>query len=1103
MNSKFLYNLLFKKLQCTIKQSTDNIPKKAAFSLVEILVALIIVSLIIAAMAPVITKKLSSAGITIVGGGSGSAASSASCGDGTYWDDELKYCKVCSYKTPHCIDCNETSGVCSVCEDGFKIDENNQCVETNARSCGDAAIKVVLNGISYCMTKYNIGDHGSLPVASGTYLAVAGGTACTSGNLCCWQGTTASPCNSTNGEYSGCGRTVCNHNAAKASCKELTYNNMLWRLPSSNELTSLASQINTYSKNQGNNGLMLCDYHSGYGSSQCQYYNNCSGASDNSACRASNIWARETSSTSANYFQFISGILSSNGSSHHYGWSTRCISPLGECNSGEFYDINELTCKACSEKTLNCKNCDKKGVCTVCEDGYTLDPTTKICYEDICGKYALKVNLGGQDYCFAKYNSGDNGVFPMGEPDLVISSPSLECNAATYKCAWQHYEISSACDDDNGSYSGCARTLLSSSLAKEACRKTSYMGLSWRLPTKDELMKLSEKIAELNENKGDSGLMLCSTGKSKGISQCLDSVKCKTTTNGNRCFPALLWASDLSESNSNFQYYFAYASNITTSITTSYVSNAFGARCIAPIIDCGEGYYSDNTSLSCKTCDTKTLHCAKCNKRTGECSACKNGYTYNPSTKLCEDNICGDLAIRVELDGKEMCMTKYNIGDGPEGGEKLPIASSVSQRFADSTMTCDIKNDKCSWSGITADTGCSKGNEEYSGCTRTVMNWTAANDSCNALSYRGLSWRLPTGEELNDLKAKINLYVIDKGTSGLMFCAGEYYNGSLCPFKRVQIDASYTQTNVDAFPTELWGGVANNSQYYNFRFRPTFSDVQTRPNEYAFSVRCVAPILTCNSDEYADSASGSCKKCSLKTPNCKECALTNGGCSACQEGWELKDGACVQKARYGEPRNQIDCDPYNAKFIDKKYNGDYGKNVCVTNVVVGYHYGPKVFIGSDESKIMNDVGTQCSHTYSAACCWKGNVSTDYYTTVCGYSIALSSCLNYLFGSGTSWSLPSEDLVNGWIEAYNGNISLKFREYIEATLCTNVSVAGKRLCDISSRCIGAKDNSCVPARNWALGAKTYELTSDALVWMPDTAENHAVQARCVSSEVFLR
>ena len=55
---------------------------KAAFSLVEILVALIMVSLITAAIAPVITKKLSSAGITIAGGSAGSGETCAVCPDG-------------------------------------------------------------------------------------------------------------------------------------------------------------------------------------------------------------------------------------------------------------------------------------------------------------------------------------------------------------------------------------------------------------------------------------------------------------------------------------------------------------------------------------------------------------------------------------------------------------------------------------------------------------------------------------------------------------------------------------------------------------------------------------------------------------------------------------------------------------------------------------------------------------------------------------------------------------------------------------------------------------------------------------------------------------
>ena len=50
-----------------------------AFSLVEILVALIIVSLITAALVPVITKKLSSSGITISGGGGGGVPSAGAC----------------------------------------------------------------------------------------------------------------------------------------------------------------------------------------------------------------------------------------------------------------------------------------------------------------------------------------------------------------------------------------------------------------------------------------------------------------------------------------------------------------------------------------------------------------------------------------------------------------------------------------------------------------------------------------------------------------------------------------------------------------------------------------------------------------------------------------------------------------------------------------------------------------------------------------------------------------------------------------------------------------------------------------------------------------
>ena len=99
----------------------DN--QKSAFSLVEILVALIIVSLITAAMAPIITKKLSSAGITIVGGGSGG-------GDGGE------------------VDVESNDGMCTTCEDGFVL-QGNQCVTANFSFEFDGAFSDTVNSFGY------------------------------------------------------------------------------------------------------------------------------------------------------------------------------------------------------------------------------------------------------------------------------------------------------------------------------------------------------------------------------------------------------------------------------------------------------------------------------------------------------------------------------------------------------------------------------------------------------------------------------------------------------------------------------------------------------------------------------------------------------------------------------------------------------------------------------------------------------------------------------------------------------------------------------------------------------------------------------------------
>ena len=45
-----------------------------------------------------------------------------------------------------------------------------------------------------------------------------------------------------------------------------------WRMPTRSELSKWASNITSISRNQGDNGLRLCDSYSGYGSARCNYY---------------------------------------------------------------------------------------------------------------------------------------------------------------------------------------------------------------------------------------------------------------------------------------------------------------------------------------------------------------------------------------------------------------------------------------------------------------------------------------------------------------------------------------------------------------------------------------------------------------------------------------------------------------------------------------------------------------------------------------------------------------------------------------------------------------------------------------------------------------
>ena len=130
---------------------------KKAFSLVEILVALIIVSLITAALAPVITKKLSSSGITIGGGGGGGVPSAGACAAGQYFDMDEQTCKHCpeghfcdGFNKLVCLAGTSTSAdgtdkhplngqsQCKECADGYyALEASPTCLLNTAKNCAE------------------------------------------------------------------------------------------------------------------------------------------------------------------------------------------------------------------------------------------------------------------------------------------------------------------------------------------------------------------------------------------------------------------------------------------------------------------------------------------------------------------------------------------------------------------------------------------------------------------------------------------------------------------------------------------------------------------------------------------------------------------------------------------------------------------------------------------------------------------------------------------------------------------------------------------------------------------------------------------------------
>ena len=185
--------------------------------------------------------------------------------------------------------------------------------------------------------------------------------------------------------------------------------------------------------------------------------------------------------------------------------------------------------------------------------------------------------------------------------------------------------------------------------------------------------------------------------------------------------------------------------------------------------------------------------------------------------------------------GKNTCVTKYNVGDtnGPT------IASSVYTITAGGT-TCNVT--KCCWRGTTSSSCAASGSwsghsTSYSGCTRTVCTWAAANASCQSWAPNGTSagdWRLPTQNEMKGWANNIQRVSTYLGSDGLQLCDYLSYSyGSVgCNYTN-RCSGAY---NGYCYPNYVW---SSPSGYYFRLSNGSFNGPDSNSARYAFSTRCV------------------------------------------------------------------------------------------------------------------------------------------------------------------------------------------------------------------------------------------------------------------------
>ena len=350
--------------------------KQNAFTLAELLVSIIIISIILIILAPVITKRTKEnlsvsmdkekgleiytnpgiytffvpTGINTVyiqgaGGGGGGAGANET-------DKQIKeYTSNNSFTIPSGVNkvtlkitgAGGGGGAGNGATTGATSCENNpgdNGMKPNSTELAKyplyKALRISDDGSDLCIFKRNAADDGTWPYSNSVTTFLEAGQMCTS-DYCCWYSTDAQKTGITNNNYpysyKGDKRTVCTYNAANNICN--LYGRTVsegpdyaYRLPTSGELNKIVRYLDDFSRNAGEDGLQLCSQN--YMESEpnnvpeCMNTESCIGSAEYNSCHIRSVWC---SGAQRFYWVSPSGIFVTTSPITSTG-SVRCVKSL-------------------------------------------------------------------------------------------------------------------------------------------------------------------------------------------------------------------------------------------------------------------------------------------------------------------------------------------------------------------------------------------------------------------------------------------------------------------------------------------------------------------------------------------------------------------------------------------------------------------------------------------------------------------------------------------------------------------------------------------------------------------------------------------------------